>query len=104
MAHASLVVAILLGVGYFTRASGTFPRRIFLAWALVTPIALLVVNTGVQEFARRLLCEPAVARMQEEQIADLHYRDAGAFSSRNVRITPGSASGGILPGTSRIIR
>jgi putative colanic acid biosysnthesis UDP-glucose lipid carrier transferase len=57
-----VIAAILLGIGYFTRASGTFPRRIFLTWGLVTPAALIVVNAGTQEFARRLLYDPALAR------------------------------------------
>jgi putative colanic acid biosysnthesis UDP-glucose lipid carrier transferase len=57
-----VIVAILLGIGYFTRASGTFPRRIFLTWLLATPVALIIVNAGLQEFARRLLYDPAVAR------------------------------------------
>jgi putative colanic acid biosysnthesis UDP-glucose lipid carrier transferase len=57
-----VIIAILLGIGYFTRASLTFPRRIFLTWALATPVALIIVNSGLQEFARRLLYDPAVAR------------------------------------------
>jgi len=57
-----VIVAILLAIGYFTRASGTFPRRIFLTWMLTTPLALIIVNSALHEFARRLLYDPAVAR------------------------------------------
>jgi putative colanic acid biosysnthesis UDP-glucose lipid carrier transferase len=57
-----IIVAILLGVGYFTRALEIFPRRIFLGWALATPVALIIVNAAVQEFARRLLYDAAVVR------------------------------------------
>ncbi|HTW36937.1 MAG TPA: undecaprenyl-phosphate glucose phosphotransferase [Steroidobacteraceae bacterium] len=57
-----VIVAILLGIGYFTRVSGSFPRRIFLSWAIATPAALILVNSAVQEFARRLLYDPSVAR------------------------------------------
>ncbi len=57
-----VIAAILLGIGYFTRASGTFPRRIFLTWGLATPAGLIIVNAAMQVFARRLLYDPAVAR------------------------------------------
>ncbi|MGH8228161.1 MAG: undecaprenyl-phosphate glucose phosphotransferase [Steroidobacteraceae bacterium] len=57
-----VIVAILLGIGYVTRYSGTFPRRVVLTWIFVTPAALIAANAAVQELARRLICDPSVAR------------------------------------------
>ncbi len=57
-----VIVAILLAIGYVTRYSGTFPRRVVLTWIFVTPVALIIANAGVQEFARRIICDPAIAR------------------------------------------
>ncbi len=57
-----VIVAILLALGYVTRYSGTFPRRVVLTWIFVTPVALIVANAAVQELARRVICDPASAR------------------------------------------
>ncbi len=57
-----VIVAILLAIGYVTRYSGTFPRRVVLTWIFVTPVALIAANAAVQEFGRRIICDPAVAR------------------------------------------
>lgn len=57
-----VIVAILLAIGYVTRYSGTFPRRVVLTWIFVTPVALIVANAGMQELARRIIFDPAIAR------------------------------------------
>jgi putative colanic acid biosynthesis UDP-glucose lipid carrier transferase len=49
-----LLLAVLLAVGYVTKSLG-YPRRIFLTWAVVTPVALIVVTLAMQELMRRFL-------------------------------------------------
>jgi putative colanic acid biosysnthesis UDP-glucose lipid carrier transferase len=50
-----LLLAVLLAVGYVTKSLNGFPRRIFLTWAAVTPVALVLVTLMMQEIMRRFL-------------------------------------------------
>jgi putative colanic acid biosysnthesis UDP-glucose lipid carrier transferase len=51
-----LVLAVLLGIGYVTKSPlQAYPRRIFLTWAAVTPVALVLATLLMQEFIRRFL-------------------------------------------------
>ncbi|HEV7358234.1 MAG TPA: undecaprenyl-phosphate glucose phosphotransferase [Steroidobacteraceae bacterium] len=50
-----LMLAVLLAVGYVTKTLNGFPRRIFLTWAAVTPVALIGVTLAMQELMRRFL-------------------------------------------------
>ena len=50
-----LMLAVLLAVGYVTKTLNGFPRRIFLTWAAVTPVALIAVTLAMQELMRRFL-------------------------------------------------
>jgi putative colanic acid biosysnthesis UDP-glucose lipid carrier transferase len=57
-----IVLAILLGIGYGTKVSEDFSRRIVLTWAVVTPAMLVFVTLSLNEIMRRLLSHPANAR------------------------------------------
>ncbi len=51
-----LILALLLGIAYVTKSQlQAYPRRIFLTWAALTPVALIVTTLGMQELMRRLL-------------------------------------------------
>ena len=50
-----LMLAVLLAVGYVTKTLNGFPRRVFLTWAAVTPVALIAVTLAMQELMRRFL-------------------------------------------------
>ena len=50
-----LLLAVLLAVGYVTKSLLDYPRRIFLTWAVVTPVALIVVTLAMQEIMHRFL-------------------------------------------------
>jgi putative colanic acid biosynthesis UDP-glucose lipid carrier transferase len=50
-----LLLAVLLAVGYVTRSLDGYPRHIFLTWAVVTPVVLIVVTLAMQEVMRRFL-------------------------------------------------
>ena len=62
-----MMLAVLLAVGYVTKSLTGFPRRIFLTWAAVTPVALIAVTLAMQELMRRFLHE----RIRQSQ---RHYR------------------------------
>jgi putative colanic acid biosynthesis UDP-glucose lipid carrier transferase len=50
-----LLLAVMLAVGYVTKSLAGYPRRIFLTWAIVTPLALIVVTLAMQEIMHRFL-------------------------------------------------
>jgi putative colanic acid biosysnthesis UDP-glucose lipid carrier transferase len=47
-----LLLGVLLAVGYVTKSVEEYPRRIFITWALITPVALIVVTLAMQEMIR----------------------------------------------------
>jgi putative colanic acid biosynthesis UDP-glucose lipid carrier transferase len=50
-----LLLGVLLAVGYVTKSLNGYPRHIFLTWAVVTPVVLIVVTLAMQEVMRRFL-------------------------------------------------
>jgi putative colanic acid biosynthesis UDP-glucose lipid carrier transferase len=50
-----LLLAVMLAVGYATKSLDGYPRRIFLTWAVVTPVALAATALVMQEIMRRFL-------------------------------------------------
>jgi putative colanic acid biosynthesis UDP-glucose lipid carrier transferase len=53
-----LLLAILLAIGYVTKFSAEFSRRVVLTWALLTPAALIATSLGLNETIRRLVLTP----------------------------------------------
>jgi putative colanic acid biosysnthesis UDP-glucose lipid carrier transferase len=51
-----LILAVLLAIGYVTKSPlQDYPRRVFLAWAAATPVALVLTTLAMQEIMRRFL-------------------------------------------------
>ena len=51
-----LLLAVLLAIGYVTKSPlQVYPRRIFLTWAALTPVALIFATLAMQELMRRFL-------------------------------------------------
>jgi putative colanic acid biosynthesis UDP-glucose lipid carrier transferase len=50
-----MLLAVLLAIGYITKSLAEYPRRIFLAWAVITPLALIVVTLAMQEVMHHFL-------------------------------------------------
>ncbi len=51
-----LILAVLLAIGYVTKSPlEAYPRRVFLTWAVTTPVALVVATLFMQELMRRFL-------------------------------------------------
>jgi putative colanic acid biosynthesis UDP-glucose lipid carrier transferase len=58
-----LILAVLLGIAYVTKSPlQTYPRRVFLTWAVATPVVLIVATLAMQEFMRRFLMNAFDAR------------------------------------------
>ena len=51
-----ILLAILLAIGYVTKSPlQAYPRRVFLTWAAVTPLGLILATLAMQEVMRRFL-------------------------------------------------
>jgi putative colanic acid biosynthesis UDP-glucose lipid carrier transferase len=50
-----LLLGVMFAVGYVTKSLAGYPRRIFLTWAAVTPVALIAVTLAMQEIMHRFL-------------------------------------------------
>jgi putative colanic acid biosynthesis UDP-glucose lipid carrier transferase len=58
----AVLMALLLALGYVTKFSEDFSRRVVLTWALLTPAFLVLVTLVLQAVTRRILAEPANMR------------------------------------------
>jgi putative colanic acid biosynthesis UDP-glucose lipid carrier transferase len=50
-----LLLAVMLAIGYVTHSLAEYPRRIFITWAVVTPVALIFSTLAMQELMHRFL-------------------------------------------------
>src|SRR6266850_2037265 len=57
-----IIVAILLAVGFVTKYSVDFSRRVVLTWIVITPAALILVSLCLHELMRRLWYHPQMTR------------------------------------------
>ena len=44
----ALVLVVMLGIGYFTNALEVYPHRVYIMWAAMTPIALIVAILAIK--------------------------------------------------------
>jgi putative colanic acid biosynthesis UDP-glucose lipid carrier transferase len=52
----------LLAIGYITKFSALYSRRVVLSWALLTPAIVIPLTLLLNEWMRRLVCDPSNAR------------------------------------------
>ena len=57
-----VIVAILLAIGFVTKQTVDFSRRVVLTWVVVTPAVLILVTLCLQELTRRLVHDPSMVR------------------------------------------
>jgi len=50
-----LLLAVMLAIGYVTKSLTEYPRRIFMTWAVVTPVALVFSTLAMQEVMHHFL-------------------------------------------------
>ena len=58
----AVLVACLLALGYVTKFSEDYSRRVVVTWVLVTPVLLVVLQLSLQSITRALLMDAAHAR------------------------------------------
>jgi putative colanic acid biosynthesis UDP-glucose lipid carrier transferase len=81
-----LILGLLLGIAYVTRAPlEAYPRRVFLTWAAVTPVLLIIATLTMHEFMRRFLMNAFDAR--SAIIAG--YNTSSLELARRLRKNPG---------------
>ncbi|HEY6454167.1 MAG TPA: undecaprenyl-phosphate glucose phosphotransferase [Steroidobacteraceae bacterium] len=56
------LLAVLLAIGYLTRFSSYYARRVVLTWAAITPGFILIATLVLSEVMRRLLRDPKNSR------------------------------------------
>src|SRR5579864_5614437 len=57
-----MLLSILFAIGYATKSSAIYSRRVILTWAIVTPCLLVVASMMVYELMHRVLSDPANMR------------------------------------------
>jgi putative colanic acid biosynthesis UDP-glucose lipid carrier transferase len=57
-----IIVAVLLGIGFVTKYSEDFSRRVVVTWAVTTPALLVIVAVYLHDVMRRLLSQPGATR------------------------------------------
>jgi putative colanic acid biosysnthesis UDP-glucose lipid carrier transferase len=58
----AFLLVTLLFIGYLTKFSEEFSRRVIITWALVTPVPLILLSLGLNEVMRRVMFAPSNAR------------------------------------------
>jgi putative colanic acid biosynthesis UDP-glucose lipid carrier transferase len=58
-----LLLAVLVAIGYVTKSSAQFSRRVILTWAVVTPVPLILVSLLLHEWIRRYMHSAKNARV-----------------------------------------
>jgi Undecaprenyl-phosphate glucose phosphotransferase len=56
------IVAILLAIGFVTKYTADFSRKVVISWTVATPAMLILVTLCLQELRRRLMFDPAMVR------------------------------------------
>jgi len=57
-----VLLAVLLAIGYITKLSAEFSRRVILSWAVLTPVPLILTSLLLNELSRRLIFSASNAR------------------------------------------
>jgi len=57
-----IIIGILLAIGFVTKYSADFSRKVVVSWIVTTPALLIVVMLSLQELRRRLMYDPATVR------------------------------------------
>jgi putative colanic acid biosynthesis UDP-glucose lipid carrier transferase len=58
-----LLLAILIAIGYVTKTSSEFSRRVILTWSVVTPLPIILVSVILNEWIRQFMNSPRNARV-----------------------------------------
>jgi len=62
LARWMVIVGVLLAIGFVTKYSSNFSRKVVLTWIVVNPAILILVMLCLQELRRRLMFDPKMVR------------------------------------------
>jgi putative colanic acid biosynthesis UDP-glucose lipid carrier transferase len=62
LARWMVLIGILLAVGFVTKYTSDFSRKVVVSWIVATPAVLILVMLCLQELRRRLMYDPAMVR------------------------------------------
>jgi len=111
------LLALLFAIGYATKTSTEFSRRVVLTWSVITPIPLILVSITFNEIVRQFMLAPnnlrtaVIAGYNEVSIAladriradpGLGIRVIGYFDDRSVERLGLTAGQGLLGGLSEL--
>lgn len=57
-----VIIVVLLAVGFVTKYTADFSRKVVASWIVATPAVLILVTLCLQELRRRLMYDPAMVR------------------------------------------
>jgi putative colanic acid biosynthesis UDP-glucose lipid carrier transferase len=80
-----VLLAVLLAIGYVTKLSEDFSRRVVLTWAVVTPLPLVLVLMGINRWMQRLMYSSSNVR----SAVFAGYGEASVALARRLRDNPG---------------
>jgi hypothetical protein len=88
-----LMLAVLLAIGYLTKSTmRAYPRRVFLTWAVLTPVALIIATLGMQELMRRFM----MRAFEFRSAIFAGYNNSSLELARRLKNNPHAARGGRL--------
>ena len=79
------MLAVLLAIGYVTKFSEDFSRRVVLTWAVVTPVPLVLVLLAINEAMQRLM----YSRSNVRTAVFAGYSEASVALAGRLRDNPG---------------
>ena len=79
-----ILLGLLFAIGYATKSSTDYSRRVVLTWAMVTPIPLILVSLVLNDFIRRFINAPSNAR----SAVVAGYNDVSLELVRRLRTSP----------------
>jgi putative colanic acid biosynthesis UDP-glucose lipid carrier transferase len=57
-----VIVSLLLAIGFVTKYTSDFSRKVVLSWILATPAILILVTLCIQELRRHMMYDPSMVR------------------------------------------
>ncbi len=80
-----VLLALLFAIGYATKTSTEFSRRVVLTWALITPAPLIFVSIAFNEIVRQFMLAPS--NLRSAVVAG--YNDVSIALVQRIREDPG---------------
>jgi putative colanic acid biosysnthesis UDP-glucose lipid carrier transferase len=80
-----VLLALLFAIGYATKTSTEFSRRVVLTWAMITPAPLILVSIVYNEIVRRFMLAPS--NLRAAVVAG--YNEVSIALAERIRENPG---------------